>query len=76
MMPASRIVSMITASLNEPRSYWFAPARRSSASPSTESLIATSPSRPSLAVIVLPDRPDHGASSAPSIRRTPAAHSS
>jgi hypothetical protein len=25
MMPASRIVSMITASLNEPRSYWFAP---------------------------------------------------
>jgi hypothetical protein len=46
MMPASRIVSMITASLNEPRSYWFAPARRSSASPSTESLISASPSGP------------------------------
>ncbi|WP_246486987.1 hypothetical protein [Kribbella qitaiheensis] len=32
MMPASRIVSMITASLKEPRSYWFAPLRVCSSS--------------------------------------------
>ena len=32
MMPASRIVSMITASLKEPRSYWFAPERVGSSS--------------------------------------------